>query len=55
MVTYRIYFCLGGKKDKHETVYEFDNKDEWRWAYESLPYDIIDHSKTEIWFDYGDE
>lgn len=52
---YKIHFCLSGKKNKKEATYEFDSKREWEWEYEHLPYDIIDISDTEIWFDWGDE
>ena len=52
---YRIYFCLGGRKDRHEAVYEFEDRLEWLWNVESLPYDIIDDDDHNVWFDFGDE
>lgn len=52
---YRIHLCLNGMKGKKASTYEFDDRREWKMACRSLPFDIIDESDTEVWFDWGDE
>lgn len=53
-MNYEIRLCWNGSKRQVEDTYIFDSKREWRYAIETMPYDIIDENDHICWVDYGD-
>lgn len=51
---YTIWLCYNGRKGLVASKYVYNNKHEWRWDKERLPYDILDEDDFNVWFDYGD-
>lgn len=51
---YRIVYCWNGNKRQVYFTDTYDTRREWRYAIETMPYDIIDESDHICWVDYGD-
>jgi len=51
---YKMKLCWNGSKRQVEDTLIFESRREWRYAIETMPYDIIDKSDHICWVDYGD-
>lgn len=51
---YRMVLCYNGNKDEYEDILVFDSRREWRFAINTMPFDVLDEDETTCWVDYGD-
>lgn len=49
-----IKLCWNGSKRQVEDTLVFDSRREWRFAIDTMPFDILDETDRICYVDYGD-